>query len=129
MPDHLGLNPRTLESDLLMITTDVRAGKAGEIESSDPTAPGGPVEILVWAKPVKMQWRIRGRAFVLGANPSEMIEQQSRQELIKWMRPATQKTESYTHPFAEKSWTFDREILASFANMGPGMRGIYIFFY
>ncbi|KAI5305212.1 hypothetical protein KEM56_005000 [Ascosphaera pollenicola] len=125
VPDHLGLNPRTLESDLLMITTDVRAGKAGEIESSDPTAPGGPVEILVWAKPVKMQWRIRGRAFVLGANPSEVIEQQSRQELIKWMRPASQKTEAFTHPLAEKAWTFDREILASFANMGPGMRGSF----
>lgn len=119
-PQDLGLNPHIFESDLLTFTTDERMDKVSELAENDN------VEIVMWASETKLQWRISGRASVIGGNPDDEREANAREEIMHWLRdrPADENHES--HPQAEKTWTFDREVLAHFSNMGPVMRGSYI---
>ncbi|PGH19545.1 hypothetical protein AJ80_03881 [Polytolypa hystricis UAMH7299] len=128
-----GLNPRKFESDLLTFTTDARMDKVRQVSSSNENSVaaaggcGGPVEALFWFKEVMAQWRFRGTAFIIGANSSEESEMEARGEIGKWMR----KREGGSVMFddgddgAAKTWTWEREITAQFANMSPIMRGSF----
>jgi len=51
-------NPQVYESDLPVLTTDVRMEKAGELGLAGPegSGGGGPVEAVWWAERLKTQW-------------------------------------------------------------------------
>lgn len=117
----LGLNPRIFESDLLAFTTDERMGKVAEITENNN------VELLMWAAESKLQWRISGKASVIGGNPDDEREGNAREEIMHWLRDRVANGDPdapKSHPRAEKTWTFDREVLAHFSNMSPVMRGL-----
>jgi len=130
-------NPRVYESDLLAFTTDVRMNKAAQVispadfsptqsqynvDSSAPTfasGGGGPCEAVFWIKELKVQWRLRGDAFILGpdidgdAKGPELV----RKELGKRMREVD--------PTKKGEWSWSREVTGQFGNLSPGMRGSF----
>lgn len=113
-------NPAIYESDMLTLTTDVRMRKAGQIQSS-----GGPVECLFWVPAISTQWRLKGRAFVVGASDDDETEKLNRAEIWKQMR---RRSGDETHSAGltdgkANSWRWEKEITTHFANMSPIMRG------
>lgn len=107
-------NPPIYESDLFTFTTDKRMEKVQDLESAG--GEGGKVEAVFWVKDVMTQWRIKGRAFVLGEGGE--AEEGKRQQIRSWMRRTKDDGE-------EDGWSWDREITAHFGNLSPGMRGSF----
>jgi pyridoxamine 5'-phosphate oxidase len=108
--------PNVYESDMLSFTTDVRMGKASDLKEFD-----GAVEAVFWVKEVMTQWRMRGRGFVIGADPSDEDQKQARREIEKGLR-----LKESDHSSDEKScegWSWENEITTYFANHSPVMRG------
>lgn len=71
----LGSGPRSAASaaisDLLTFTTDVRSAKVPDLFGAATTdrrasGGGGRVEAVFWIEGVRMQWRVRGDAWVVG---------------------------------------------------------------
>ncbi|KAF4985040.1 hypothetical protein FDECE_16871 [Fusarium decemcellulare] len=115
------LNPSLYESDLLTITTDVRMEKIPEL-SPDGSSPaqsggGGPVEAVFWAVPSKTQWRLRGRAYLLGPDIDESSAALVKGALEKHMRLKDNGDSG--------SWGWSKELTAHFGNLSPGMRGSF----
>lgn len=102
-------NPAVYSSDLLTFTTDARMEKYEDL-SRDGVEKGGDVEAIFWIKDVMRQWRIRGRAYVIGGG--EEKEKELRDELEKRMR----KT-------GDGEWSWEKEITAHWGNLSPSMRG------
>lgn len=167
------LNPAAFESDMPAFTTDARMDKADEItataatatnsgsatavmttasSSSLPSGGGGPVEAVFWASKAKTQWRVRGRAYVLGPD----IEDESgaarglREALLARMRriagdgdgegggggsggdsaapgspPPPDASGAGGSDAGSETWSWAREITAHFGNMSPLMRGSF----
>lgn len=110
-------NPPVFESDMPTITTDVRMEKVENLASS-----GGAVEAVFWIKEVMTQWRIKGKAFVIGGSPEEKEEREAREEVKKGMR---MRDAGGTAVGGE--WSWEREITMYFANHTPVMRGLFCF--
>ncbi|KAL2006274.1 hypothetical protein VTN00DRAFT_9928 [Thermoascus crustaceus] len=108
-------NPPVFESDMPTITTDVRMEKVENVASS-----GGAVEAVFWIKEVMTQWRIKGKAFVIGGSPEEKEEREAREEVKKGMR---MRDAGGTAVGGE--WSWEREITMYFANHTPVMRGSF----
>lgn len=123
-------NPKVYESDCPTFTTDVRMEKVGQLfgtgaghaESNEQTqgsGGGGPVEAVYWVKETGTQWRIKGKAYVVG-NDIDADEGSSgvrtvKSEVGKRMRVLDQEK--------EKDWSWSRELTASFGNQSPGIKG------
>jgi pyridoxamine 5'-phosphate oxidase len=132
-------NPSIYESDMLSITTDARMEKAGEImDSATPSVArpsyaksggGGPVEAAFWMPKNSTQWRIRGKAYILGPDiEDDTPEAKSvRSTLLARMRKTTQETTSSNicPQTATPSWSWTREVTAHFGNLSPVMRGSF----
>jgi hypothetical protein len=118
-------NPPLYESDMLTLTTDVRMQKVGQILRGNPGMEvGGQVECLFWIPAMSTQWRLNGKAFVVGAADGDFMEEMDRAEIWKRMRVrSTGESVSNLAEEAAGSWTWEREITAHFANMSPLMRG------
>lgn len=126
------LNPDVYESDLPVFTTDVRMDKMcdlwGASAADSPEAwkgsgGGGPVEAMWWAEGPMVQWRVRGRAYVLGPDVDESEcgrEVQSVLESRMRRRPKENKDDE-----VEKGWSFAREVTAHFGNLSLTMRGTF----
>ncbi|EER38341.1 conserved hypothetical protein [Histoplasma capsulatum H143] len=71
---------------------------------------GGPIEAVFWVKDAMTQWRIKGRAFVIGNESCDAGELWSREIFSDG---------GYTR------WTWEKEITANFANLSPTMRGSF----
>ncbi|KAK4145825.1 pyridoxamine 5'-phosphate oxidase-domain-containing protein [Dichotomopilus funicola] len=133
------LNPTgVFESDLLVFTTDGRSEKVGGLFSSGTrssdvkdtggkeetlqTGGGGQVEAVWWVdKPeVRTQWRVRGRAWVLGSDVEGGGEkaEEVRGVLRGRMRRLLPRDEN-------GDWSFAREVTAHFGNLTPLMRGTF----
>jgi hypothetical protein len=115
------LNPEAYESNLLSFSNDARMEKTTEILASGVTsashsAGGAPVEVVFWVSQTRTQWRIRGRALVLGLDIDSKHKEEVRELISKHMRATSPSTEN---------WTFSREITAHFGNLSPGMRGSF----
>jgi pyridoxamine 5'-phosphate oxidase len=123
-------NPRVYESELPTFTTDVRMQKVGELfgtsegkaeseEQVQGSGGGGPVEAVWWIAETGVQWRMKGRAYVIcgedieGGNDSGVRTVKS--EVGKRMR--------IVDPAKEQEWSWRREYVAQFGNLSPGMRG------
>ncbi|CAK7212417.1 hypothetical protein SBRCBS47491_001456 [Sporothrix bragantina] len=123
-------NPAIYESDLPVFTTDVRMEKAWEISAS-----GGPIEAVWWAADAGTQWRVRGRAWLLGPEAETPAGEEARTAIQKHMRwipgsaagsTGRTPTAATTSPLeASTGWSWSREITAHFGNLSPGMRGSF----
>lgn len=104
-------NPPVYESDMLTFTTDVRMEKVEHFTDFD-----GAIEVVFWVKDVMTQWRLRGKAFVIGDDPNRPGEKGARSEISTGLRKK-EKSQS------EKDWSWEKEITSYFANHSPVMRG------
>ncbi|SPQ23747.1 79edc2a7-b16c-4ff6-b653-ce9d61058cbe [Thermothielavioides terrestris] len=157
-------NPPLYESDLPVFTTDARTDKVAEIldsgsgeaiaASGGATGGGGPVEAVFWvdAAPrggsggggggsrVRTQWRVRGRALVLGPDADADGAAAVREVLRRRMRRVRAGGAGGTlggkegeaegegegeEEEEEEGWSFAREVTAHFGNLSPLMRGSF----
>ncbi|KAK8052150.1 hypothetical protein PG993_003535 [Apiospora rasikravindrae] len=128
------LNPDVYEADMLTFTTDVRMDKMPELWEDGAVAPeaesiegngawtgsggGGPVEAVFWAKEPMVQWRIRGKAIVVGPDIEESDAGRAAQKALM-CRMRKREGASDDH------WSFAKEVTAHFGNLSPGMRGSF----
>ncbi|TKW55898.1 hypothetical protein CTA1_10955 [Colletotrichum tanaceti] len=125
------LNPSAYESDLLTLTTDARMAKVPDLfggsssasssASSSGGGGGGPVEACFWTD-AKVQWRVRGEAYVLGPDVDREASAGVRETLLARMRRVPDKTASSS---GDGGWSFAREVTAHFGNLSPMMRGTF----
>ncbi|KAH0423875.1 hypothetical protein CcaCcLH18_11869 [Colletotrichum camelliae] len=150
------LNPPLYESDLLTLTTDARMAKVPDFfttpsGSGDPASSGGgaPVEACFWT-PARVQWRIRGEAYILGPDisssadlrskllsrmrrlaPSEVQRRQTSdahlfpEEVRSNIASSSSSSSSSSDNNNEEEWSFAREVTAHFGNLSPMMRGTF----
>lgn len=118
------LNPDVYTSDMITITTDARMEKYQELFGSPSKSQGGdgrgsgvggPVEAVFWAAKANTQWRIRGKAYVIGPN-IESEEAAPVREALKARMLETGKP---------GSWSWSRELTAHFGNLNPSTRGSF----
>lgn len=116
-----GKNPSVFESDMLSFTTDVRMGKVEQLtQQSD-----GAIEVVFWVKEAMTQWRMSGKAFIIGDAAEEKYEQDARREIQKGLRRRKRRGGNDDDD-DEKKWTWEKEVTMYFANHSPIMRGMYI---
>ncbi|ETS83267.1 hypothetical protein PFICI_05143 [Pestalotiopsis fici W106-1] len=132
------LNPELYDSELLTFTTDVRMDKMPELWGAaaaademvpgtdggsklDGTGGGGPVEAVFWAEDAMVQWRVRGRAYVLGPD----VDQETSKPTRELLRDRMRKRDSQHASGQEAEWSWTREVTAHFGNLSPGMRGTF----
>ncbi|KYK59603.1 zn 2cys6 transcription factor [Drechmeria coniospora] len=119
-----GKNPAELNADVFTsylptITTDVRMQKSSELVSGDGA--GNPVEAVFWAAEAKNQWRLRGRAYLLGPDIDSEAAAPVRAAIKPYMRPrGTGAGTDVGGP-----WSWSRELTAHFGNLSPLMRGTF----
>ncbi|KAI1828136.1 pyridoxamine 5'-phosphate oxidase-domain-containing protein [Xylaria intraflava] len=84
---------------------------------------GAAVEAVFWAREPAVQWRVRGRAYVLGPDIESSPEGR---EVIALLKSRMRRVSS-PHPASseEREWSFTREITAHFGNLSPLMRGTF----
>lgn len=121
------LNPAAFTSDMPTITTDVRMEKVPELiasrqepsaaSSGAQSAAGGPVEAVFWMEKAKVQWRMRGRAYIIGPDIDSEAAAPVRAALQPWMRVVDEGKKD--------DWSWSRELTASFGNLSPLMRGSF----
>ncbi|KAF2396640.1 hypothetical protein EJ06DRAFT_533905 [Trichodelitschia bisporula] len=118
-------NPPIYESDCLTFTTDARSEKVRELtrhpEANRDGSGGADVEAVFWAREAGVQWRVRGKAYVLDLEEADR-EVRSHHERVtarvvvsQWMRRVGEGT----------GWSWKREVEAHFGNMAPVMRGSF----
>jgi len=107
-------NPAVWESDLPVLTTDVRMEKAGELGVG-----GGPVEAVWWVEGPATQWRVRGTAWVLGPDVEGEEGVRAREAILGRMRRGAGEAAG------EAGWSWKREVTAHFGNLSPIMRGTF----
>ncbi|UNI22000.1 Pyridoxal 5'-phosphate synthase [Purpureocillium takamizusanense] len=124
-------NPDTFTSHLPTFTTDARMDKMPELEGESTAAAGsdggrggtyqsgggGLVEGVFWAEEDRTQWRLRGRAYVLGPDIDSETGAPVRAALEPHMRRVNGGTAG--------PWSWSREVTAHFGNLGPLMRGTF----
>ncbi|KAF2493820.1 hypothetical protein BU16DRAFT_511901 [Lophium mytilinum] len=127
-------NPRVYETDCPAFTTDVRMEKvkdlfmssAGHAESEaqvQGSGGGGPVEAVWWAEETGTQWRLKGRAFVVGPDVEEG-DGEGRSG-VRTLKSEVGKRMRVIDESKESEWSWARELEGSFGNMSPGMRGSF----
>jgi pyridoxamine 5'-phosphate oxidase len=77
---------------------------------------------VFWAEGAMVQWRVRGRAYVLGPDVDESEGGKETRGLLK-ARMRVKGKDSAEDKGGE--WSFAREITAHFGNLAPGMRGSF----
>lgn len=124
------MNDRVYESELPTFTSDVRMEKIpelfatgaghGDVDQSQGSGGGGPVEAVWWIKEVGTQWRMKGTAYVVaedieGDGGESSGVRTAKSQLGERMRVVKQG--------GEDSWSWGKELTAHFGNCSPGMRG------
>ncbi|KAI0972688.1 pyridoxamine 5'-phosphate oxidase-domain-containing protein [Xylaria arbuscula] len=82
---------------------------------------GAAVEAMFWPREKGVQWRVRGRAYVLAPDVESSTEGREVMTLLK----SRMRRLADTHHEKEKEWSFAREITAHFGNLSPMMRGTF----
>ncbi|KAI0132179.1 pyridoxamine 5'-phosphate oxidase-domain-containing protein [Xylariales sp. AK1849] len=124
------LNPDALETELPTFTTDVRMDKMPELWESlgvgeddkdiNGSGGGGPVEAVFWPHESMVQWRVRGKAYVLG--PDVESSEGGKKTIDMLMSRTRKKTGAAAN---QGGWSFNKEVTAHFGNLSPGMRGSF----
>ena len=126
-------NPRAYESDCPTFTTDVRmekvgqlfgtgAGHADEEAQIQGSGGGGPVEAVWWVKETGTQWRIKGKAYVVG-NDVEGSEGSAGSSGVRTVKSEVGKRMRVVDPAKVEEWSWARELTAMFGNQSPGIKG------
>ena len=122
-------NPAVFDSDLPVFTTDARMAKVAQLGRS-----GGVVEAVWWASERMAQWRVRGRAHVLGGGGEEEEDEARRMIRLRMRgsvgddgaeRKAGEEDDGGKVGAETKEWSWDVEITAHFGNLSPLMRGSF----
>jgi pyridoxamine 5'-phosphate oxidase len=124
------LNQRIFESEMPTFTTDVRMEKVGHIFASSAghadskeqvqgSGGGGPVEAVWWAKPEMTQWRVKGKAFIVGPD----IEGDSDSSGVRTVKSELGSRMRCVEPGKEGDWSWQQELDGHFGNNPPGIRG------
>lgn len=122
-------NDRIYESDLPTFTTDVRSEKVWDLfatgdghatndEQIQGSGGGGPVEAVWWIKETGSQWRIKGRAFVVGND----IEGDGTQS--SGVRTVKSEIGAGMRMVKEGDWSWAKEVTGHFGNLSPQSRGM-----
>ncbi|CAJ2512153.1 Uu.00g051680.m01.CDS01 [Anthostomella pinea] len=140
------LNPDGVwESDFPTFTTDCRMDKMAELwEEEEEGAGGGEeekekkekikeriagsgggarVEAMWWAKEPSVQWRVRGRGYVLGPDVEE--SQGGKDAVAALESRMRKKKHNAKEEGGQKDWSPSREVTAHFGNLSPMMRGTF----
>lgn len=136
--NELPKNPAIYESDCPVFTTDSRMektyhifatgkGKGDREQSLSGTGGGGPVEAVYWVKDVSTQWRIRGKAWIVGADDVEGGEEAQNSGTVtvkaqvgRYMRPVGDHAEK------NSEWNWKTEVENHYENLSPSMRGTFM---
>lgn len=93
---------------------------------------GAVVEAMFWAREHGVQWRVRGRAYVLAPDIESSPAGREVMALLKSRMRRLSSSPSSPPPSSspqaageEKEWSFAREITAHFGNLSPLMRGSF----
>lgn len=101
--------------------------KCGQIQpSGDAGKACERVECVFWAKDVMTQWRLKGKAFVIGGDRGEEAEGRAREEIGRRLRRRNDDGGQEGVRPASPSWSWEKEVTAHFANMSPIMRGEWV---
>jgi pyridoxamine 5'-phosphate oxidase len=130
-------NPAIYDSDCPVFTTDARMSKTFDIfatgkgkgtleQSRSGSGGGGPVEAVYWVKDIRVQWRIRGKCWLVAADDIEGGEESQnsgtvtvKAEVGRYMRPQGD------HESKQNHWSWKREVENQFENLSPVMRGSF----
>ena len=130
-------NPAIYDSDCPVFTTDARMSKVFDIfatgkgkgdlaQSRSGSGGGGPVEAVYWIKDIRVQWRIKGKCWLVAADDVEGGEaaQNSGTVTVKaqvgrYMRPKGD------HETQNSNWSWKLEVENQFENLSPAMRGSF----
>ncbi|TGO53634.1 hypothetical protein BCON_0120g00310 [Botryotinia convoluta] len=126
------MNDRVYESDLPTFTTDVRMEKVpqffassqghGEVEQSQGSGGGGPVEAVFWIKEVMTQWRVKGEAYIVGQDIEGSGQESSGTRTVKTKIGERMRV---VKEDGKEGWSWGKELTAHFGNISPGMRGSF----
>lgn len=115
---------------MLVLTTDARMDKVPEIfstgqagEEISHSGGGGPVEAMFWATPTQTQWRIRGHAWVLSA--ADIDSSSAAATAVKETLQVRMRRKAGSGEESGEGWSWEKEIVAHFGNLSPGMRGSF----
>lgn len=120
-------NAFSVETDLPVITTDVRMEKITELlgsasssldASSSASGAGGPIEAVFWVPQTMTQWRIQGHTYVVGPDIESDAAAPVRAAVGQHMRRNNPDIDL-------SSWSWTKELTAHFGNLSPGMRGSF----
>lgn len=128
-------NPAVYDSDCPTFTTDARMSKVYDIfatgrgkgtleQSRAGTGGGGPVEAVYWVKDIKMQWRIKGKCWIIAADDVEHEGDGDMQNSgTVTMKAVLQR---YMRKKGENAdWSWRREVVSHFGNLSPSMKGSF----
>ncbi|THV54365.1 hypothetical protein BGAL_0028g00200 [Botrytis galanthina] len=126
------MNDRVYESDLPTFTTDVRMEKVpqffassqghGEVEQSQGSGGGGPVEAVFWIKEVMTQWRVKGEAYIVAQDIEGSGQESSGTRTVKTKIGERMRV---VKEDGKEGWSWGKELTAHFGNISPGMRGSF----
>jgi hypothetical protein len=127
-------NERIYETDLPTFTTDVRMNKPFELFASsgghanDPSQAkgsggGGPCEAVWWVKDVKVQWRMKGQAFVVAPDIDGEGAPGDESSGVRTVKSEIGARMRVLKEDGKDDWSWATELTAHFGNMAPGMRG------
>ena len=103
-------------------------GKGTLEQSRAGTGGGGPVEAVYWIKDIKVQWRIRGKCWLVAADDVEGEEAQNsgtvtvKAQVGRYMRSAAANDDQQSK---EGEWSWKTEVENWYENLSPGMRGSF----
>ncbi|KAI1814318.1 pyridoxamine 5'-phosphate oxidase-domain-containing protein [Poronia punctata] len=108
-------------------TETAEKGKEGKKNKLKGSGGGAPVEAVFWPREAGVQWRVRGRAYVLAPDIESSVEGREVMMLLRerMRKPALSKDDDRTAKGSETEWSFAREITAHFGNLSPMMRGSF----
>ena len=130
-------NPPVFEADCPVFTTDARMNKVYDIfatgkgkgdlaQSRSGSGGGGPVEAVYWIKDIRVQWRIKGKCWLVAADDIEGGSEAQNSGTVtvkahvgRYMRP------NGDHETQNSEWSWKREVDNLFENLSPMMRGTF----
>lgn len=109
-------------------TSDENAAKRTKEQKLKGSGGGGTVEAVFWPHETGVQWRVRGRAYVLAPDIETTPEGREVITTLKsrMRRPNRDQSQDNSSQGADETkWSFAREITAHFGNLSPVMRGSF----
>lgn len=98
-------------------------GKAKHEEQMVGCGGGGPVEAVFWVDEVKVQWRIRGTAWVVARDVEAEVGEHGETSGVRTLKAEIGERMRIVDQEKVPEWSWAKELTAHFGNCSPGMRG------